>query len=76
MNAVRFVIDALPEMTLLFIGVSFLVGVLNEFIPEERFSNRFVRGACARVPGWRCHGSVDSILQLLDGSDRYWPPQG
>ncbi len=44
MNAVRFVIDALPEMTLLFIGVSFLVGVLNEFIPEERFRTALSAG--------------------------------
>jgi uncharacterized membrane protein YraQ (UPF0718 family) len=36
-NALRFILEALPEMTFLFLCVSFLVGILNEFVPEERF---------------------------------------
>lgn len=44
MEAIRFIIKALPEMTFLFIAVSFLVGILNEFIPEERFRSALSGG--------------------------------
>jgi len=38
-NAAGFFVFATAELTLLFIGISFLVGVINEFLPAEKVRN-------------------------------------
>jgi uncharacterized membrane protein YraQ (UPF0718 family) len=82
MNAIRFVIGALPEMMFLFIGVSFIVGVLNEFIPEERFraalsaghARGYLAGAAmgALTPFCSC-STVPIVIGLLKARTGFGP---